>query len=27
VTAGNYGGDLGPHHIDLRGLVPDLRDD
>jgi formylmethanofuran--tetrahydromethanopterin N-formyltransferase len=27
VTAGNYGGNLGPHHIDLRGLVADLRDD
>jgi formylmethanofuran--tetrahydromethanopterin N-formyltransferase len=27
VTAGNYGGNLGPHHIDLRGLVPALRDD
>ena len=27
VTAGNYGGNLGPHHIELRGLVPDLRDD
>jgi formylmethanofuran--tetrahydromethanopterin N-formyltransferase len=27
VTAGNYGGNLGPHHIDLRGLVPGLRDD
>jgi formylmethanofuran:tetrahydromethanopterin formyltransferase len=26
VTAGNYGGNLGPHHIDLRGLVPALRD-
>jgi formylmethanofuran--tetrahydromethanopterin N-formyltransferase len=26
VTAGNYGGNLGPHHIDLRGLVPGLRD-
>ena len=24
VTAGNYGGNLGPHHIDLRGLVPRL---
>jgi formylmethanofuran--tetrahydromethanopterin N-formyltransferase len=22
VTAGNYGGDLGPHHIHLRELVP-----
>jgi len=27
VTAGNYGGNLGPHHIELRGLVPALRDD
>jgi formylmethanofuran--tetrahydromethanopterin N-formyltransferase len=27
VTAGNYGGNLGPFHIDLRGLVPALRDD
>jgi formylmethanofuran--tetrahydromethanopterin N-formyltransferase len=27
VTAGNYGGNLGPHHIDLRGLVPGLLDD
>jgi len=27
VTAGNYGGNLGPHHIELRGLVPGLRDD
>ena len=27
VTAGNYGGNLGPYHIDLRGLVPGLRDD
>ena len=27
VTAGNYGGKLGPHHIELRGLVPGLRDD
>ena len=27
VTAGNYGGNLGPHHIGLRGLVPGLRDD
>jgi formylmethanofuran--tetrahydromethanopterin N-formyltransferase len=27
VTAGNYGGDLGPYHIDLRGLVPGLRND
>jgi formylmethanofuran--tetrahydromethanopterin N-formyltransferase len=26
VTAGNYGGNLGPFHIDLRGLVPGLRD-
>jgi formylmethanofuran--tetrahydromethanopterin N-formyltransferase len=26
VTAGNYGGNLGPHHIELRGLVPGLRD-
>jgi formylmethanofuran--tetrahydromethanopterin N-formyltransferase len=26
VTAGNYGGNLGPYHIELRGLVPDLRD-
>jgi formylmethanofuran--tetrahydromethanopterin N-formyltransferase len=26
VTAGNYGGNLGPHHIDLRGLVPGLKD-
>jgi formylmethanofuran--tetrahydromethanopterin N-formyltransferase len=26
VTAGNYGGDLGPYHIDLRGLVPGLGD-
>ena len=25
VTAGNYGGNLGPHHIELRGLVPGLR--
>jgi len=24
VSAGNYGGDLGPHHIELRGLVPGL---
>jgi formylmethanofuran--tetrahydromethanopterin N-formyltransferase len=22
VTAGNYGGNLGPHHIYLRELVP-----
>ena len=22
VTAGNYGGKLGPHHIHLRELVP-----
>jgi formylmethanofuran--tetrahydromethanopterin N-formyltransferase len=22
VTAGNYGGNLGPHHIHLRELVP-----
>ncbi len=22
VTAGNYGGNLGPHHIHLRGLLP-----
>ena len=22
VTAGNYGGSLGPHHIHLRELVP-----
>ena len=27
VTAGNYGGNLGPHHIALRSLVPELRDD
>ncbi|MBD0282403.1 MAG: formylmethanofuran--tetrahydromethanopterin N-formyltransferase [Thermoleophilaceae bacterium] len=27
VTAGNYGGNLGPHHIELRGLVPGLRDE
>jgi formylmethanofuran--tetrahydromethanopterin N-formyltransferase len=27
VTAGNYGGNLGPFHIELRGLVPGLRDD
>ena len=27
VTAGNYGGNLGPYHIDLRSLVPGLRDD
>jgi formylmethanofuran--tetrahydromethanopterin N-formyltransferase len=27
VTAGNYGGNLGPHHIELRGLVPGMRDD
>ncbi|MGH2713120.1 MAG: formylmethanofuran--tetrahydromethanopterin N-formyltransferase, partial [Thermoleophilaceae bacterium] len=26
VTAGNYGGDLGPHHIELRDLGPGLRD-
>jgi formylmethanofuran--tetrahydromethanopterin N-formyltransferase len=26
VTAGNYGGSLGPHHIELRGLVPGLVD-
>jgi len=26
VTAGNYGGNLGPHHIQLRGLVSGLRD-
>jgi formylmethanofuran:tetrahydromethanopterin formyltransferase len=26
VTAGNYGGNLGPHHIELRGLVPGLTD-
>jgi formylmethanofuran--tetrahydromethanopterin N-formyltransferase len=26
VTAGNYGGKLGPHHIQLRGLVPGLVD-
>jgi formylmethanofuran--tetrahydromethanopterin N-formyltransferase len=26
VTAGNYGGNLGLHHIQLRGLVPGLRD-
>jgi formylmethanofuran--tetrahydromethanopterin N-formyltransferase len=26
LTAGNYGGNLGPHHIALRGLVPGLRD-
>ena len=25
MTAGNYGGNLGPHHIELRGLVPGLR--
>ena len=25
VTAGNYGGDLGPYHIGLRDLVPELR--
>jgi len=22
VTAGNYGGNLGPHHIHLRELMP-----
>jgi formylmethanofuran--tetrahydromethanopterin N-formyltransferase len=27
VTAGNYGGNLGPHHIELRGLVPGMRDE
>jgi formylmethanofuran:tetrahydromethanopterin formyltransferase len=27
VTAGNYGGNLGPYHIALRDLVPALRDD
>jgi formylmethanofuran--tetrahydromethanopterin N-formyltransferase len=27
VTAGNYGGDLGPYRIDLRGLLPALRDE
>ena len=27
VTAGNYGGNLGPYHIELRGLVPGLRDE
>jgi formylmethanofuran--tetrahydromethanopterin N-formyltransferase len=27
VTAGNYGGNLGPYRIDLRDLVPALRDD
>jgi formylmethanofuran--tetrahydromethanopterin N-formyltransferase len=26
VTAGNYGGNLGPYHIDLGGLLPALRD-
>jgi formylmethanofuran--tetrahydromethanopterin N-formyltransferase len=26
VTAGNYGGDLGPYRIDLRDLVPAARD-
>jgi formylmethanofuran--tetrahydromethanopterin N-formyltransferase len=26
VTAGNYGGNLGPYHIELRGLVPGLRE-
>jgi formylmethanofuran--tetrahydromethanopterin N-formyltransferase len=26
VTAGNFGGNLGPYHIELRGLVPGLRD-
>jgi formylmethanofuran--tetrahydromethanopterin N-formyltransferase len=26
VTAGNYGGNLGPHHIPLRGLVAGLQD-
>jgi formylmethanofuran--tetrahydromethanopterin N-formyltransferase len=26
VTAGNYGGNLGPHHIALRGLVAGLQD-
>jgi formylmethanofuran--tetrahydromethanopterin N-formyltransferase len=26
VTAGNYGGNLGPHHIALRDLVPGSRD-
>jgi formylmethanofuran--tetrahydromethanopterin N-formyltransferase len=25
VTAGNYGGNLGPYHIGLRDLVPELR--
>jgi formylmethanofuran--tetrahydromethanopterin N-formyltransferase len=27
VTAGNYGGNLGPYRIDLRELVPGVRDD
>jgi formylmethanofuran--tetrahydromethanopterin N-formyltransferase len=27
VTAGNYGGNLGPYHIELRDLVPALRDE
>jgi formylmethanofuran--tetrahydromethanopterin N-formyltransferase len=27
LTAGNYGGNLGPFHIELRGLVPALGDD
>ena len=27
VTAGNYGGNLGPYRIDLRDLVPGVRDD
>jgi formylmethanofuran--tetrahydromethanopterin N-formyltransferase len=27
VTAGNYGGSLGPYHIELRGLVPGLREE
>jgi formylmethanofuran--tetrahydromethanopterin N-formyltransferase len=26
VTAGNYGGDLGPYHIDLRDLVTGARE-
>jgi formylmethanofuran--tetrahydromethanopterin N-formyltransferase len=25
-TAGNYGGNLGPHHIHLRGLVPAMEE-
>jgi formylmethanofuran:tetrahydromethanopterin formyltransferase len=26
VTAGNYGGNLGPYRIDLRDLLPTARD-